>query len=108
MSAVAKNETVANDAMANDPVAKDPIANEAFIDCWNAILTPKWVKYRHLLSGNGGVFSDMVYPKPQEGQRVLDVASGFGENSLEFAEQVAFLDDELHGVLAGFPERRVP
>ena len=31
--------------------------NNAFIQCWNEILTPKWIRFRHLLSGNGQTYS---------------------------------------------------
>ena len=25
--------------------------NLGFVECWNEILTPKWIRFRHLLSG---------------------------------------------------------
>ena len=35
--------------------------NNDFINCWNEILVPKWNRFRHILSGNGGVHSDMAF-----------------------------------------------
>ncbi len=59
--------------------------NEDFIGCWNEVLTPKWIRFRHLLSGNGKLHSDVAIPRfgVQPGNRVLDFGCGFGETSLE-------------------------
>lgn len=64
--------------------------NADFIACWTDILTPKWVRFRHLLSSNGQVHSDLAYSKLdiRRGHRVLDVACGFGETTLELADRV--------------------
>jgi ubiquinone/menaquinone biosynthesis C-methylase UbiE len=64
--------------------------NDAFIECWNAVLTPKWLRFRHLLSGNGKIHSDIAAPRfgIQAGQRVLDIGCGFGETCLETARIV--------------------
>ena len=34
--------------------------NLGYVECWNEILTPKWVRFRHLLSGNGKIHSDVA------------------------------------------------
>ena len=64
--------------------------NAEFVACWNGILTPKWIRFRHLLSGNGKIHSDIVMPRfgIRTGERVLDVACGFGETSLGFGRAV--------------------
>jgi SAM-dependent methyltransferase len=64
--------------------------NSEFIACWNEILTPKWIRFRHLLSGNGKIHSDVVIPHlgVAPGAKVLDFGCGFGENSLEFGRIV--------------------
>lgn len=65
-------------------------SNDEFIECWNEILTPKWIRFRHLLSGNGKIHSDIANPgfTIDPGDRVLDIGCGFGETSLEIAERV--------------------
>ena len=64
--------------------------NNAFIACWNDILTRKWLRFRHLLSGNGKIHSDIAAPRfaIQPGDRVLDIGCGFGETCLEMARIV--------------------
>jgi SAM-dependent methyltransferase len=72
-------------------------ANAAYIECWNEILTPKWLRFRHLLANNGQIHSDVAYPRLdiRRGHRVLDVACGFGETSLELADRVGPLGSVL-------------
>jgi ubiquinone/menaquinone biosynthesis C-methylase UbiE len=72
-------------------------ANASYIECWNGVLTPKWLRFRHLLSSNGQVHSDLAYPTLdiRRGHRVLDVACGFGETTLELADRVGPLGSVL-------------
>jgi len=64
--------------------------NAGFVACWNEILTPKWIRFRHLLSGNGKIHSDIAMPRfgIRAGERVLDIACGFGETCLELGRAV--------------------
>lgn len=64
--------------------------NLGFVECWNEILTPKWIRFRHLLSGNGKIHSDIAYQHfdIRPGDKVLDIGCGFGETALEIAEIV--------------------
>ena len=64
--------------------------NLGFVECWNEILTPKWIRFRHLLSGNGKIHSDIAYAEfdIQLGDKVLDIGCGFGETALEIAQMV--------------------
>ncbi len=66
------------------------IANDDFIECWNDILVPKWKRFRHLLSGNGKIHSDIALDNFvfQPGEKVLDIGCGFGETCLEIGEIV--------------------
>ena len=74
-------------APAMSEIASD---NLGFVECWNEILTPKWIRFRHLLSGNGKIHSDLAYADYgiKTGDKVLDVGCGFGETSLEIGRMV--------------------
>ena len=65
-------------------------SNDDFISCWNEILVPKWNRFRHILSGNGAVHSEMAYDHFQikPGDKVLDIGSGYGETCLEIGRIV--------------------
>jgi SAM-dependent methyltransferase len=80
-------------------MADQAASNDEFIGCWNEILTPKWLRFRHLLSGNGKLHSDVALPRfgILPGQRVLDFGCGFGETSLEMARLVG-PSGEVHGL----------
>ncbi len=68
----------------------DTAQNDDFINCWNEILVPKWNRFRHLLSGNGGIHSDIALPKfgIEAGHQVLDIGCGYGETCLEISQLV--------------------
>jgi len=65
-------------------------ANDDFISCWNEILVPKWNRFRHLLSGNGAIHSNLAYRdfQFQPGDKVLDIGCGYGETCLEIGRMV--------------------
>jgi tRNA G46 methylase TrmB len=64
--------------------------NAGFVECWNEILTPKWIRFRHLLCSNGKIHSDIAYDDfgIREGDKVLDIGCGFGETALEIAQHL--------------------
>jgi len=64
--------------------------NDDFISCWNEILVPKWNRFRHLLSGNGAIHSNLAYKdfQLQQGDKVLDIGCGYGETCLEIGKMV--------------------
>jgi SAM-dependent methyltransferase len=77
------------------------LENEGFVRCWNEILTPKWIRFRHLLSGNGAEHSDVAFARglfvANPGEKVLDIGCGFGETCLDFASRVGPAG-EVHGL----------
>lgn len=64
--------------------------NTEFVDFWNEILVPKFVKYRHILVGGLTNHSAKIFPTLQvkEGDSVVDVGCGFGDTAIEFGKMV--------------------
>ncbi|MCH8925860.1 MAG: class I SAM-dependent methyltransferase [Proteobacteria bacterium] len=64
--------------------------NTEFVDFWNEILVPKFVKYRHILVGGLTHHSARIFPSlnVREGERALDVGCGFGDTAIQLAQRV--------------------
>jgi ubiquinone/menaquinone biosynthesis C-methylase UbiE len=71
--------------------AVDPNARNAeYVDFWNEILVPKFIKYKHILVDGLSHHSEAIFPSLQvkEGDTVLDVGCGFGDTAIRLAERV--------------------
>jgi ubiquinone/menaquinone biosynthesis C-methylase UbiE len=64
--------------------------NTEFVDFWNEILVPKFIKYRHILVVGLTHHSEKIFPtlKVKEGDKVVDVGCGFGDTAIEFGKIV--------------------
>ncbi|NIR30978.1 MAG: methyltransferase domain-containing protein [Gammaproteobacteria bacterium] len=61
-----------------------------YVDFWNDILVPKFVRFKHVLVDGLTHHSAKVFPSLQvkEGDRVVDVGCGFGDTAMELARRV--------------------
>ncbi|NQV45206.1 MAG: methyltransferase domain-containing protein [Rhodospirillales bacterium] len=61
-----------------------------FVDFWNTVLVPKFIKYKHVLVDGLTHHSDAIFPalEVREGDNVLDVGCGFGDTAIRLAHRV--------------------
>ena len=61
-----------------------------FVQFWNEILVPKFVKYKHVLVGGLGKHSAAIFPKLEvnAGEQVMDAGAGFGDTAIMLAGRV--------------------
>lgn len=61
-----------------------------FVEFWNEVLVPKFIKYRHILVDGLAHHSASIFPNLRvgEGDRVVDVGCGFGDTAILLAQRV--------------------
>lgn len=76
--------------MAADIARADTAPPTEFVQFWNEVLVPKFVKYKHVLVGGLTKHSDAIFPKLEvnPGEKVLDAGAGFGDTAIMLANRV--------------------
>ncbi len=61
-----------------------------YVEFWNEILVPKFIKYKHILVDGLTHHSEAIFPSLQVkvGDKVLDVGCGFGDTAMKLASCV--------------------
>ncbi len=75
--------SVANAADPTDP-------GREFVDFWNEVLAPKFIRFKHVLVDGLTHHSAAILPAlpVRQGDMVLDVGCGFGDTAIQFARRV--------------------
>jgi len=74
--------------MGNPQVATAP--RSQYVDFWNSVLVPKFVRWRHILVGGLTLHSAKVFPSlaVRAGDAVVDAGCGFGDTAMQLARLV--------------------
>ena len=74
--------------MDNVEAAVEP-RNE-YVDFWNTILVPKFVRWRHIIVDGLTLHSAKIFPSLEvhEGDKVVDAGCGFGDTAIQLARLV--------------------
>ncbi len=74
--------------MSDTQVLAEP--RSQYVEFWNNILVPKFVRWRHILVGGLTLHSEKIFPSLQvsKGDKVVDAGCGFGDTAIELARLV--------------------
>lgn len=74
--------------MSNAQIAAEP--RSQYVEFWNEVLVPKFVRWRHILVGGLTLHSAKVFPSlaVRSGDAVVDAGCGFGDTAIQLARLV--------------------
>jgi len=76
--------------MAVETLDQNQRQSSQYIDFWNSVLVPKFIRWKHILVDGLTLHSEAIFPtlavKP--GDKVVDAGCGFGDTAIKLAQLV--------------------
>src|SRR3974377_1817078 len=76
--------------MAVEALAQHERQRSQYIDFWNSVLVPKFIRWKHIIVDGLTLHSEAIFPtlpvKP--GDKVVDAGCGFGDTAIKLARLV--------------------
>ena len=76
--------------MAIETLAQDQRQHSQYIDFWNDVLVPKFIRWKHILVDGLTLHSEAIFPSlpVKRGDKVVDAGCGFGDTAIQLARLV--------------------
>jgi ubiquinone/menaquinone biosynthesis C-methylase UbiE len=77
-------------AMSVQEQAQAPRQRSQYVDFWNEILVPKFIRWKHILVDGLTLHSEAIFPTlpVKTGDKVVDAGCGFGDTAIKLAQLV--------------------
>src|SRR3974377_1153902 len=76
--------------MAVEALAQHERQRSQYIDFWNSVLVPKFIRWKHILVDGLTLHSEAIFPSlpVKPGDKVVDAGCGFGDTAMKLARLV--------------------
>src|SRR5215510_11386922 len=76
--------------MTVETLAQEQRQHSQYIDFWNTVLVPKFIRWKHILVDGLTLHSEAILPSlpVKRGDKVVDAGCGFGDTAIKLARLV--------------------